>query len=148
MIKNPYSKRTFIIPDKDVRSFEASLKFVMVKSAIKNQVLFIAEDSIVRGTVSKENTKSSRKAGAKEIHYIVSSPPLIATCMDLIHEGPKSFVASKYKGSVQEIGRCVAEEIGADSVMYPTIDMLIEVIGAPKENFCLACFTGEYPFKI
>jgi amidophosphoribosyltransferase len=149
IIKNPYSKRTFIIPDKKIREFETSLKFIIIKGAVENQILFITEDSIVRGTVSKENTKSSKKAGAEEIHYVVSAPPLIATCPDYIHEGPKSFIASKYRGkSIQEIGRCVAKEIGANSVMYPTVDMIIEAIGLPKENLCLACFTGKYPVEI
>jgi len=149
MIKNPYSKRTFIIPDKRIREFETSLKFIIVKSAVKDQIIFIAEDSIVRGTVSKENTLSSKKAGAKEIHYIVSAPPLIATCPDYLYEGPKSFIASNYIGkNVQEIGECVAKEIGADSVMYPTIDMVVKAIGLPRENLCLACFTGEYPFEV
>lgn len=148
MIKNPYSKRTFIIPDKKVREFEASLKFIIIKSAVKNQILFITEDSIVRGTVSKANTRSSKKAGAKEIHYVVSAPPLIATCPDYFYEGPKSFIASKFKGkTIQEIGSCVAKELGADSVMYPTVDMIVEAIGLPKENLCLACFTGKYPFE-
>jgi len=149
LIKNPYSKRTFLIPDKKVREFETSLKFNIVKSAVKDQILYPAEDSIVRGTVSEENTKSFKRAGAKEIHYIVSAPPLIATCLDYNHEGPKSFIASKCKGkNVKEIGRCVAKELGMDSVLYPTIEMEVEAIGIPRKNLCLACFDGNYPVKI
>jgi amidophosphoribosyltransferase len=149
VIKNPNAKRTFLIPNKDVREFEASVKFSVVKKAVEDQILYDGEDSTVRGTVAKQNAKALRRAGAKEIYLVLGSPPLTSTCPDYIHEGLKTFIASKYQGKdVKEIGRCVAKEIGFDGVFYPTLDMEVEALGIPKEHLCLACFTGKYPFEI
>ena len=150
IIKNPYAKRTFIIPDEESRLFETSIKYTVVKDAVKGQILYVGDDSQVRGTESRYITFLLKViGGAKEVHFFFGTPPCIATCQDFLKEGPKSFIASKYRGKdIQEIGRCVAKEIGADSMMYPTMDMEIETIGIPREKLCLACLDGSYPVKI
>ncbi len=150
IMRNVFSIRTFISPNELFRESETDIKFIMIKDSITDQIIIITEDSIMRSTVSRQNTKACRRVGAKEVHYVVSSPPSIATCPDYIYEGHKTFIASKYnkEKNVKEIGKCVAKEIGADSVMYPTINMLVEAIGKPRKELCLGCFTGEYPFKI
>jgi amidophosphoribosyltransferase len=151
IIKNPYAKRTFIIPDEQLRLFETSVKYSIVEGAVEGQILYVGDDSIVRGTEANYLTTSLKKiGGAREVHYVIGTPPCIATCQDvLLEEGPRSFIASKFRGmTIEEIGRHVAREIGADSVLYPTLDMEIETLGIPRENLCLACLDGRYPVEI
>ena len=150
IIKNPYAKRTFIIPDEQLRFFETSVKYSIVEGAVEDQILYIGDDSIVRGTETRYLTILLKEiGGAKEVHYVIGTPPCITTCQDFLKEGPTSFIASKFRGMpIEEIGRRVAKEIGADSVWYPSLDMDVETIGLPKPDLCLACLTGDYPIEI
>ncbi|MEK7670298.1 MAG: phosphoribosyltransferase family protein, partial [Bacteroidota bacterium] len=121
-------------------------KFNTVKGVLKGKKVVIVDDSIVRGTTSKQLVKLIREAEPKEIHFRVTSPPIRHPChygMDF--PSREELIANKHNGNSDKIGK----ELGVDSLRYLSIEKLLEA--APKKNgahYCTACFTGEYPVSI
>ncbi|MBI4399337.1 amidophosphoribosyltransferase [Candidatus Micrarchaeota archaeon] len=143
LIKNRYVYRTFIMPTVKGRKSSVKLKLNAVRSIVKGKKIALVDDSIVRGTTINKIAQLLRSAGAKEIHLLISCPPIISPCyMGIDFPTKKELIASGK--SVEEIKK----EIGVDSLNYMTIEGLIEAIGLPKNNLCTACLTGEYPVKI
>lgn len=146
LIRSHYIGRTFIQPRQDVRENKVRTKFNTVKGVLKDKVVVIVDDSIVRGTTSKQLVQLVRQSGPKEVHFRVSSPPIKYPC----HYGmdfptPKELIANRCDGSVEAIGR----ELGVDSLGYLSVDdMLASVPHENGENYCTACFSGKYPVKI
>jgi amidophosphoribosyltransferase len=142
MIRNHYIGRTFIQPSQEIRDLEVKIKLNPIKEIIKGKDIIVIDDSIVRGTTSRQRVKTLRDAGAKKIHLRISSPPITGSCFFGI-DTPKreKLIASSKK--IEEI----MEYIGADSLGYLSLEGLIKASGFPKENFCTACFSGEYPIK-
>lgn len=139
-IRNHYVGRTFIEPDQRIRDFGVKIKLNPVRSAIEGKRIVLVDDSIVRGTTSRKIIKMLRRCGAKEVHFRVSCPPIIASCfygIDTPHRD--KLIASQH--TVEEI----REYIGVDTLAYQTIDGLIAATGLTKDHFCLACFTNDYP---
>jgi len=103
----------------------------------------LGDDSIVRGTVAREGTIAKlRRAGATEVHLLISCPALCYPCF----KDPTSKAYAAYglhDLPAQEVGRRVARKLGADSVCYPSVDMLQEAIR--HEDLCRACMDGIYP---
>jgi amidophosphoribosyltransferase len=106
----------------------------------------IVDDSIVRGTTSKQLVKLIREAEPKEVHFRVTCPPIRYPCyygMDF--PSSKELIANAFDGNAKEIGKF----IGADSLAYLSIEKMLEA--APKEDgkhYCTACFSGNYPVQI
>ena len=146
LIRSHYIGRTFIQPRQDVRENKVRTKFNIVKGVLKDKVVVIVDDSIVRGTTSKQLVQLVKQAEPKEVHFRVSSPPIKYPC----HYGmdfptPKELIANKCDGDVDAI----AEELGVDSLGYLSIDdMLASAPHDNGENYCTACFSGNYPVKI
>ena len=121
-------------------------KFNTVKGVLKGRRVVIVDDSIVRGTTSKQLVKLIREAGPLEVHFRVSSPPIRYPChygMDF--PNPGELIANQFDGDVEAIGR----ELGVDSIAYLSLERLLDA--APKEggrNYCTACFSGKYPVPI
>ena len=139
MIRNHYVGRTFIQPSQDMRDFSTRVKINPVKDMIKGKRIVIVDDSIVRGTTIRTRVKKLRELGAREIHFRVSCPPIKHPCFYGIDFSSKGeLIAANH--SVKEIEKF----IGLDSLHYITIDGLLQSVSKP-ENYCLACFTGEYP---
>ncbi|OGC77868.1 MAG: amidophosphoribosyltransferase [candidate division Zixibacteria bacterium RBG_16_40_9] len=144
LIRNHYIGRTFIHPDQRIRDFDAKIKYNPVKGVLKNKKVVIVDDSIVRGTTSKKLVKMIKKAGAKEVHFRVSSPPLKSPCFYGIDMPTKEELIGSNK-SVEQIRK----HLGADSLGYLSVEgMLSTSTLTRKENFCTACFTGKYPTPI
>ncbi len=144
LIRNHYIGRTFIHPDQRIRDFDAKIKYNPVKGVLKNKKVVIVDDSIVRGTTSKKLVKMIKKAGAKEVHFRVSSPPLKSPCFYGIDMPTKKELIGSNK-SVEQIRK----HLGADSLGYLSVEgMLSTSTITRKENFCTACFTGKYPTSI
>ncbi len=144
LIRNHYIGRTFIHPDQRIRDFDAKIKYNPVKGVLKNKRVVIVDDSIVRGTTSKKLVKMIKKAGAKEVHFRVSSPPLKSPCFYGIDMPTKKELIGSNK-SVEQIRK----HLGADSLGYLSVEgMLSTSTITRKENFCTACFTGKYPTSI
>jgi amidophosphoribosyltransferase len=146
LIRSHYIGRTFIQPRQDVRENKVKTKFNTVKGVLKDRVVVIVDDSIVRGTTSKQLVQLVRQAGPKEVHFRVSSPPIKFPC----HYGmdfptPKELIANQCDGDVDKIAR----ELGVDSLGYLSVeDLLKSVPHENGENYCTACFSGDYPVEI
>jgi amidophosphoribosyltransferase len=146
LIRSHYIGRTFIQPGADVRTNKVKTKFNTVKGVLKDKVVVIVDDSIVRGTTSKQLVQLIRQAGPKEVHFRVSSPPIMHPCyygMDF--PTPKELIANQCGGDVDRIAR----ELGVDSLGYLSIeDMLASAPHEQGESYCTACFSGHYPTAI
>ncbi|MFN0159519.1 MAG: amidophosphoribosyltransferase [Bacteroidota bacterium] len=146
LIRSHYIGRTFIQPNQDVRENKVKTKFNTVKGVLKDKVVVIVDDSIVRGTTSKQLVQLVKQAGPKEVHFRVTAPPIRYPChygMDF--PNPKELIANQCGGDVKKIG----EELGVDSLEYLEIDDLLDSVPRENgENYCTACFSGEYPVKV
>ncbi|MDE6924907.1 MAG: amidophosphoribosyltransferase, partial [Acetatifactor sp.] len=141
LIKNKYIGRTFISPEQNERMEKVRIKLSPVKKIIDGKRVVLIDDSIVRGTTSKRIVKLLRDAGAKEIHMRISAPPFLYPCYygtDIDSE--ENLIACHH--SVDEI----AWMIGVDSLGYLPLEKLNKLIDS--EDYCAACFHGEYPTKI
>ncbi len=143
LIKNRYIGRTFIQPTQAIRQLGVRLKLNPLIHDIRDKRLVVVDDSIVRGNTTKEIVKMLRDAGAREVHMRISSPPDKYPCFYGIDTAiRKQLIASSRK--VEDIGRF----IGADSLHYLSMDSLVKATRRPKEDFCTACFDGEYPIPV
>ncbi|NQT71403.1 MAG: amidophosphoribosyltransferase [Chloroflexi bacterium] len=143
LLKSRYVGRTFIQPDQRLRDVGVRLKFSPLPGAISGKRVVVVDDSIVRGTTTPRIVELLKKAGAKEIHFRICAPPIRYPCVFGIDMATRRELIASQK-SVPEI----CEWIGADSLGYLSIDGLIKAIDLPKDLFCLACFTGDYPVPI
>ncbi len=144
LIRNHYVGRTFIEPEQRLRDFGVKIKFNPIVGVLKGKRIVVVEDSIVRGTTLKKLVRHIRDAGASEVHIRVSSPPIISPCFYGMDFPTKDELMAAWH-SVEEI----REFIGADSLEYLTIEELLASV--PHDNgqdYCTACFTGEYPIPI
>ena len=138
LIKNRYVGRTFIMPHQQKREFGVRLKLNPVIREIKGKRVILIDDSIVRGTTSKKIIEMVRSAGAKEVHFLATCPPIKYPCFYAIDfASERELIAGKKE--VEEIRK----EIGADTLIYQEIEGLKKAIGLGN-NLCMACLTGEY----
>ncbi|MDH4037570.1 MAG: amidophosphoribosyltransferase [Candidatus Krumholzibacteria bacterium] len=142
LIRNHYVGRTFIQPSQSLRDGTVRLKFNTVDGVLKGKRVAVVDDSIVRGSTMKKLVAMLHKAGAKEVHLRIASPPVKFPCFYGIDMPSRSeLVASS--ASVEEI----RTYLGVDSLEYLTIEDLRSVVADP-DNFCKACFSGEYPVPL
>ena len=143
LMKNRYVGRTFIMPHQSKREELIRIKLSPVKEIMKNKKVLLVDDSIVRGTTSKKIVQLIRDAGAKEVHFASSSPPLKFPCyygIDMQTKG--EFIACK-----RDLEN-IRQLIGVDSLTYQSINGLLDSVSSNGiSNFCTACFTGEYPIE-
>jgi len=144
LVKNRYVGRTFIQPDQRIREMGVHLKFNPLPELLEGKRIIVVDDSIVRGTTTPRVVAMLRKAGAKEVHMRITYPPIISPCFFGVDFGTKWELIAGRMDSVEDI----KEHIGADSLGYLSAEGLIDAVGLPKEKFCLACFTGEYPVPV
>lgn len=143
LVKNRYIHRTFIQPGQELRERGVELKLNVLTSVVKDKKVVLIDDSIVRGTTSKQIVSMLFRAGAKEVHFLVASPPVkYPDFYGIDTPQQKDLIASGK--SVKEI----EEYVGATSLNYLPLDNLVRAIGLPKERLCTSCFTGEYPIDI
>ncbi|MBI3004064.1 MAG: amidophosphoribosyltransferase [Ignavibacteriales bacterium] len=146
LIRSHYVGRTFIQPDQSNRELKVKTKFNTVKGVLKDKKVVIVDDSIVRGTTSKQLVKLIREAKPKEVHFRVTSPPIKHPChygMDF--PSKDELIANRCDGDEKKIGK----ELGVDSLRYLSMEKLLEA--APKKNgasYCTACFSGNYPVSV
>lgn len=142
-IKNRYIGRTFIQPSQEIRSVGVKLKLNPVRQIVEGKRVVMVDDSIVRGTTSMKIIEMLRNAGAKEVHVLISSPPVTSSCFYGIDTSTSGELIGANK-SVEEI----AKAIGADSLGYLSEEGMMECMDLPKQSFCTACFSGRYPVKV
>ncbi|PAF53582.1 amidophosphoribosyltransferase [Helicobacter sp. 13S00482-2] len=140
IIRNHYVGRTFIEPTQSMRELKVKLKLNPIAELIAGKDLIVIDDSIVRGTTSKQIIKILKQAGARKIHLFISSPPTISPCFYGVDTPDKSqLICANH--SLEE----VRDFIGADSLFFLSLDGLKRSIHSKKnEAFCQACFDGHY----
>ncbi|MFA6710645.1 MAG: amidophosphoribosyltransferase [Candidatus Methanomethylophilaceae archaeon] len=142
-MKNRFVERTFIMPDQRQREKAVAMKMNPIKSTVNGRRVLIVDDSIVRGTTLRKLIGMLRSAGAKEVHVRIGCPPVIAPCYYGVDMKTRDqFIANFH--TVDEI----CEIIGADSLAYISIPGLVEALGFPENDLCLACVNGKYPTLI
>ena len=144
VIKSRYIQRTFIQPDQRMRERGVRMKYTPIKEALEGKRVVMVDDSIVRGTTTDKLVRLLLEAGAKEVHVRISAPPVKFPCfygIDLADQG--ELIAARLP-SVEQI----RQAIGATSLGFLSPDGLEHAVHMPNDNFCLACFTGDYPIPI
>ncbi len=143
LLKNRYVGRTFIEPDQRIRDLGVKLKFNPLPLLLDGKRVIVVDDSIVRGTTTPQVVKLLKRAGAKEIHMRICAPPIRYPCFFGVDMATRRELIAAQK-TVSE----VRDFIGADSLGYLSLDGLIKAVALPKDIFCTACFTGDYPIPV
>ncbi len=141
--KSRYIHRTFIEPSQKSREQKVKMKISVLRSIVKDKKVGIMDDSVVRGTTSRQIVKMLFEAGAKEVHFMVSSAPVKFPDFYGIDTPNQSKLVAFNKTNKE-----ICEFLGATTLSYLSIDGMVEATGLPKENFCLSAFNGEYPLPI
>jgi len=143
LLKNRYVGRTFIEPDQRIRDLGVKLKFNPLPLMLDGQRVVVIDDSIVRGTTTPQVVKLLRRAGAKEVHMRICAPPIRYPCFFGVDMATRWELIAAQK-TIPEI----RDFIGADSLGYLSIDGLVKAVALPRDGFCMACFTGDYPIPV
>ncbi len=141
LIKNRYVGRTFIQPTQAMREVGVRLKLNANASVLKDKRVVMIDDSIVRGTTSCKLVDLVKKAGAKEVHFIISSPPVAYPC----YYGIDTAEREKLIANQLDV-EGIRKYIGADSLHYISQEALLRALGT--DTVCLACFNGAYPIPV
>jgi amidophosphoribosyltransferase len=141
IVRNHYVGRTFIEPIQEMRDLKVKLKLSPIKKIIEGKRVVIIDDSLVRGTTSRQIVKMLRDVGAKEVHFKLASPPIKHPCHYGIDTPSYTELISANK-TVEEI----REQIGADSLTFLSMDGLIESLGSGTD-YSLVSFDGNYFIK-
>ncbi len=143
LVKNRYIGRTFIMPAQEKRQSSVRMKLNPIASEFKGKNVLLVDDSIVRGNTSKAIVELVRECGAKKVYFAIYSPPLRYPCVYGIDMQTRTEFVARNADAAE-----VAKKIGADKVIYQTLDNLKAAVrtGNPKlTHFCSACFDGIYP---
>jgi amidophosphoribosyltransferase len=143
LVKNRYIGRTFIEPTQTLRDRGISLKLNPIPDNLRGKRVVLVDDSIVRGSTTRNLVQMIREAGAVEVHLRVSSPPYRWPCFYGMDTSDRStLIAARLE--IEEIRR----HVGADSLGYLSLQGLLEATGVADAGFCTACLSGEYPTEI
>ena len=139
-VRNHYVGRSFLQPSQLIRDFNVRVKLNLIEELVKDKRVVIVDDSIVRGTTFKARVNNLKEAGAKEVHVRVSCPPHRNPCVYGIDFPDRSkLMAANY--SLEEIRKY----LNADSLAYLSEAGMVKATGKPADQFCMACYNGEYP---
>jgi len=169
----PYTKytptwpRSFMPQNQEMRELVAKMKLIPNKALIEGKRMVFCDDSIVRGTQLKDNTKDLRKAGAKEVHMRIACPPLTFACDFLNFSQSRSTLELASRKAIKQLEgdetnykeyadpesekytlmvEQIAKNLGIDSLIYQDLGDLVEAIGLPKEKLCTHCWDGSSHF--
>lgn len=141
LVRNHYVGRTFIEPSQQIRDFGVKLKLNPVGSTLRGKRVIVVDDSLVRGTTSVKILRMLRKAGAKEIHMRLGSPPITHSCYFGV-DTPERGQLLAAQQNIEEI----RSFIGADTLAFLSHQGLREALGTENAgNYCYGCFSGDYP---
>lgn len=140
-VKNKYIGRTFIAPGQAQREKLVNIKLNVIEESVRGKRVVMIDDSIVRGTTSRNIVEKLRNAGAKEVHLMLTAPPFVDECYYGTDVSDKSqLIAANHTENE------ICTLIGCDSIGFLKMDRLHEMIGSePGKGYCSACFGGEYP---
>ncbi len=145
MIKSRYINRTFIQPHQGMRDAGVRLKFNPMPHVLAGKRVVLVDDSIVRGSTSRQIVEALRRAGAAEVHMRVASPPIRYPCFMGIDIASRSELIAAGRSS-EEVGRI----IGTDSLAYLSLEGLRAALRSSPgtSGFCFACLDGVYPLQV
>ncbi len=143
MVRNRYAGRTFIQPSTGMRQRGVTVKLSALREQVRGRRLIVVDDSIVRGTTTRQIVGLLRKAGASEVHVRISAPPIFHPCFYGIDTQIETELIASTR-STEEI----REFIGADLLSYLSIGGVLDAIELPRDRFCFACFDGNYPVPV
>lgn len=143
MMKSRYIHRTFIAPDQRLRELGVRMKLTPLVEHLRGQRIVLVDDSIVRGTTTKQLVKLMFESGAAEVHVRITAPPIKFPCFYGIDMASKGELAAAVM-SIEDLQKY----LGATTLGYLSIEGAIEACGAPGEDFCTACFSGQYPIPV
>jgi amidophosphoribosyltransferase len=142
LIKNRYVGRTFIQPEQGMREQGIRMKFNPL-AEVEGKRLVVVDDSIVRGSTTRQIVQMLFDAGAAEVHVRISSPPVVSPCFYGIDLASEDEMIAAHS-TVEEI----RETIGATSLAYLSLAGLEESTARPADGLCRACLTREYPTSV
>ncbi len=138
-----YAGRSFIMPEQSMRDLAVKMKLNVIRGNVKGKRLIVVEDSVVRGTTTRGKVGALRKAGPKEIHLRVASPPIRHPCyFGIDFPDPSTLIANNR--SVDQI----RDYLGVDSLHYLSVEGMLSCVKHPPDHYCTACFTGKYPMPV
>ncbi|MDQ7088187.1 MAG: amidophosphoribosyltransferase [Acidobacteriota bacterium] len=144
LVKNRYVGRTFIMPGAGERRRSVRHKLNVIASEVAGRSVLLVDDSIVRGTTSREIVEMLRQAGAKKVYLASTAPPLRHPCVYGIDMSTRREFIARDR-NYDEIARI----LGAEAVIYQDLEDLIESARQEHpgtlEDTCHACFSGHYP---
>ena len=143
MMKSRYIHRTFIEPDQAMRDLGVRMKLTPLEDQISGKRIVLVDDSIVRGTTTGKVVGLLRESGAKEVHVRITAPTITNPCFYGIDMARKSELAAANM-TIDEL----RISIGADSLGFLSVEGAVAAVGKPIDQFCVACFNGDYPIPI
>ncbi|MFB6070174.1 MAG: amidophosphoribosyltransferase [Halanaeroarchaeum sp.] len=143
LMKNRYVGRTFIMPTQEARERAVRLKLNPIRSTVEGRTVTLIDDSIVRGTTSKQLVSLIREAGAEEVHVRIGAPPITSPCYMGINMATREELIAA-ENDVEDI----ASVIEADSLAYLSREAVADAIDMGRDDLCIGCVTGEYPYDI
>ncbi|TFF88213.1 MAG: amidophosphoribosyltransferase [Promethearchaeota archaeon] len=149
LMKNRYVWRTFIIPGQRKRKAAVKEKLNPIKSVVNGKDIILIDDSIVRGTTTKQIISLIKEAGAKTVNVRISCPPVVSACyMGIDFPTREELIAGKFQAlyGKDDFIEEIRKDIGADTLRYQTVEDLEKAINA-NTGLCKACLTGDYPLK-
>ena len=143
LVKNRYVGRTFIEPSQLMRDRGVRLKLNPIPATLAGQRVVLIDDSIVRGSTTRQLVSLVRDAGAAEVHLRISSPPYRWPCYYGMDTSDRSTLIAAQMNVVQ-----IRQHLGADSLGYLSLAGLLSATGVEDGGFCNACLSGEYPTDV
>jgi len=143
MMKSRYIHRTFIQPDQKMRDLGVRMKLLPLVEHIQGKRVVLVDDSIVRGTTTKNIVSLLYDAGASEVHVRITAPPIKHPCFYGIDMASKGELASAVLSHKE-----LEAKIGASTLGFLSIEGAVRATGRPQTSFCLACFNGKYPIPV
>ena len=143
MMKSRYIHRTFIAPDQVMRERGVQMKLSPLVDNIKGQRIVLVDDSIVRGTTTRQIVKMLVDCGATEVHVRITAPPIRFPCFYGIDMASKGELIA-HRMNIEQL----TEHIGATSLGYLSVEGAARSVADGEDRFCTACFTGDYPITV
>ncbi len=138
-----YVGRSFIQPSQRIRDLVVKMKLNVIKPTIQGKRVVVVEDSVVRGTTTRGKMGALRKAGAREIHLRVASPPIRHPCFYGIDFPDHNELIANGR-TVEQI----RDYLEVDSLAYLSVEGMLACMQSPPDHYCAACFTGTYPVPV
>ncbi|MFX1354903.1 MAG: amidophosphoribosyltransferase [Promethearchaeota archaeon] len=150
LMKNRYIHRTFILPGQQQRKIAVKDKLNPIRSIVEGKDVILLDDSIVRGTTTQQIVSLLKDIGkAKAVHLRISCPPIISPCyMGIDFPTKEELIAGRFQMIYKEnFIKEIEKQIGADSLLYQTVEDLSKALCKNENQLCMACLTGKYPLK-